>query len=117
MMDAVKFLKKKNQICKEYGKRPGECFICPLGNDEGGCQVGAFENQKIAEEDLVQIVEKYAAENPVKTRQSELLKIIPDAKTLNGILDLCPERIVRKFDCDEKPCPQCREKYWLEEVE
>lgn len=57
-MDAVEFLKAKNRMCREYGDLPEDCFICPIGNDSGGCQAGALENWKVTEEILVQIVEK-----------------------------------------------------------
>ena len=111
-MDAVKFLKAKNRMCKEH-----DCFGCPIGTKDGGCAAGTQCGDEKTAEEVVRIVEKYAAEHPVKTRQSELLKIIPDAKTMDGVLALCPERIAQEFDCDENmTCPQCREKYWLEEV-
>lgn len=118
-MDAVEFLKKKNQICKEYSNRPGACFVCPLGNDEGGCQISV-----ITEEDLVQIVEKYTAEHPTKTRQSEFLKMFPDARLdLNGILCIDPcdinKRVKEMNELSNKcqDCGECRKKYWLTEVE
>lgn len=93
-MDAVEYLKEKNRICRKYGEFPGDCFECPIGNDSGGCQAGVFENQKVTEEMLVQIVERWAAEHPKKTRQYE---------NENG--------------CDNIPCRDCKEKYWLAEVE
>ena len=64
-MDAVKFLQVKNRMCKG-----NDCFVCPLGNEEGGCQVGSRVNQRVTEEQLVEIVEKLEAEHPIKTRQS-----------------------------------------------
>ena len=117
-MDAVEFLKKKNQICKEYSNRPGACFVCPLGNDEGGCQISV-----ITEEDLVQIVEKYTAEHPTKTRQSEFLKMFPDAPIENGIPCIDPCSLSTKLIdsggwCDKySDCRKCVREYWLTEVE
>ena len=111
-MDAVKFLKAKNRMYKEH-----DCFGCPIGTKDRGCAAGTQCNDEKTVEETVKIVEKYEAEHPTKTRQSELLKIIPDAKMLDGVLDLCPERILQEFDCDEKKtCSQCLEEYWLEEV-
>lgn len=69
-MDAVEFLKAKNRMCREYGDIPEDCFACPIGNDSGGCQAGVLENQKVTEEILVQIVEKWAKEHPKKRRNN-----------------------------------------------
>lgn len=113
-MDAVKYLKGLKRMCSSFGNNCKGCGIDELRNELEGCS----SIIKRCTEELVAIVEKWSAEHPVKTRQSELLKIIPDAKMLDGVLDLCPERILQEFDCDEKtPCLQCLEKYWLEEME
>lgn len=123
-MDAVEFLKAKNRMCREYGDLPEDCFICPIGNDGGGCQAGVLENQKVTEEILVQIVEKWAAEHPAKTRQSEFLKIFPNARIVDGVITIEPCDIDNKRCgegskwCDDHTgCEGCREDYWLTEVE
>ena len=83
-------------------------------------------------EAVVEQVEQWAKEHPVKTRQSEFLKMFPNAqKSLNGVLDICP----RKFEpekyksatpdkvCvngnadDEYPCDECCRNFWLKEIE
>lgn len=87
-----------------------------MGNDEGGCQISV-----ITEEDLVQIVEKYTAEHPTKTRQSEFLKMFPNADMLNDVIRICPKKIdlnsMTSEECEEMTCSDCREKYWLTGVE
>ena len=118
-MDAVEFLKAKNRMCEAYSG----CFDCPLGNDNGGCQAGVAENQIVTEEELVQIVEKWAKEHPIKTRQSEFLKMFPNVKLdTNGIVLIQPCYIdvnLRYSEMCNKmmSCPDCRKAYWREEVE
>lgn len=108
-MDAVEFLKAKNRMCREYGELPEDCFACPIGNDSGGCQAGVLENQKVTEEILVQIVEKWAKEHPKKTRQDD------------GVIYMDPCGVDTSYEnengCDNIPCRDCKEKYWLTEVE
>lgn len=121
-MDAVKFLKEKNRMCKKVNN----CFSCPLGNEEGGCQVGSRVNQRVTEEQLVENVKKWAEEHPVKTRQSEFLKMFPNAKMLNGVISVNPCEVDTENcgvdsesewcqKCDS--CESCHKDYWLAEVE
>ena len=120
-MDAVEFLKAKNRMCREYSDLPEDCFACPIGNDGGGCQAGVFENQEVTEEELVSIVEKWAAEHPKKTRQSEFLKMYPDAEIENATPYIRPcyiDGIWSAEYCDNyTDCDECRAAYWNEEVE
>ena len=70
---------------------------------------------------VVSNVEKWSAEHPVKTRQSEFLKLFPNASTdEDGVLDVSPCEIdVNYFKgCeDEINCSICAKEYWLAEVE
>ena len=120
-MDAVEFLKAKNRMCRERGYLPEDCFACPIGNDSGGCQAGVLENQKVTEEMLVQIVEKWAKEHPKKTRQSEFLKMFPNAYIAGGVPEINPCHVDAKFSpqkgCGNSSCADCRKEYWNEEVE
>lgn len=123
-MDAVEFLKQFNRMCKAYND--DGCKECPAYRYRCGEE---FDGQ---EEDGVSIVEQWAKEHPVKTRQSEFLKMFPNAhKSLNGVLDICP----RKFEpkkyksatpdkvCvngnvdDEYHCDECCRDFWLKELE
>ena len=85
-MDAVNFLKEKNRMCKKVK----DCFSCSLGNKGGGCQVGSIVNQRVTEEQLVEIVGKWAAQHPAKTRQSEFLKIFPNTRIVDAIITIDP---------------------------
>lgn len=115
-MDAFKFLKEKKRMCTlNVG-----CLNCPIGiqNNKSGEPCRDFE--KNHPEDAVAIVEKWSAEHPVKTRQSEILKIIPDATIRNGILITKPCEVNEKIKdrCKKYDyCRDCRKEYWLAEIE
>lgn len=68
---------------------------------------------------MVQIVEQWAKDHPFKTRQSEFLKMFPNAviDEDDGILGINPCAIDESIGCtDGKGCDGCRRKYWKEEV-
>lgn len=114
-MDAVKFLKEKERMCNKCSA----CSGCPVDRKNNGfymdCEDLAIENP----EEFVAIIEKWSAEHPVKTRQSEFLKMFPNAKLTGfGSLKICPKDIDKDIECVEcGNCLICRKKYWLEEVE
>ena len=113
-MDAIEFIKERNRMCKSFDDNC-DCSNCPAYRDN--C-CNAFEWQ----EELVAIVEKWSAEHPLKTRQSEFLKQFPYAECFNGIMIICPKVVDTSFSCalsvDENiTCPDCRRKFWLQEVE
>lgn len=112
-MDAVEFLKQYSRMVT-FGVQP---FKVP---------------SNLPYEEIVSRVEQWAKEHPIKTRQSEFLKMFPNAqKSSNGVLDICP----RKFEpekykgvtpdkiCingnadDEYHCDECCRDFWLKEIE
>lgn len=60
-------------------------------------------------------------EHPHKTRQSEFLKLFPGANVdeTNGCLTLNPCNIYEKIrkECAGRKCCECRNEFWLAEVE
>lgn len=64
-MDAVKFLKEYDRMCKSYNFDCNECGIHKVRKGEG-CIETVVEHP----EEVVAAVEKWSAEHPVKTRQS-----------------------------------------------
>lgn len=82
-MDALKFVKERNRICKSFG---GSCDGCPA--DKNTC-CDTFEWQ----ERLVAIVEEWSKENPRKTCQDVFLEQYPKAETNDGVLFVCPALI------------------------
>ena len=74
-MDAVEFFRQRKRMCKAYK----ECCECGLYRRNPGasplCEEYCFEEPEKA----VQVVEKWAAEHPVKTRLTEFLRLFPEA--------------------------------------
>lgn len=109
-MDAVEFLKERTRMCNFYMSR---CMNCP-GNKVAYCATLCA-----AAIELVPIVEQWSKEHPIKTRQSEFLKMFPNAqKSSNGVLDICP----RKFEPEkyksatpDKVCINCDTVHWCDE--
>ena len=114
-MDAVKFLKEKKRMCDKYR----DCTGCPASGKNTKFDIGCGSLEEQFPEELAAIVEKWSAEHPIKTRQSEFLKMFPDADIhRNGILEICPRKIEnsKMFDC-HIDCNDCRKEYWLAEAE
>lgn len=76
-------------------------------------------------EGMVEAAEQWAAEHPIKTRQSEFLKQWPEADVNeNGVLQTCPALISASHRDQTggcaKPfnkCENCRKAFWFTEVE
>lgn len=119
-MDAVEFYKSMKRMCYS-----GEmCEKCPLYNNfsEMGsvCDVLLHITDEKASR-VKSIVEQWSKDHPVKTRQSELLKIFPYTKMDGGIISFCPIPFLPEEEGDEYCrkniyCNECRKEYWLTEV-
>ena len=124
-MDAVEIMKEYGRMCSaegEYG-----CGGCELSDEFNGagerCDIFIKKHPLKA----VEIVKKWAAEHPVKTRQSEFLEMFPNAP-LNPMNDMTigidPCDVDAKYKphkgCDETLCSDCQSdcqrEYWHEEV-
>ena len=103
-MDAVKFLQERDRMYKSGAATPG---------------IGLEDDYDI--ESVVQIVERWSAEHPRKTRQSEFLKQWPNAKIgSEGTVAIDPcifDTTVRNGRCIATSCAQCRREFWMQEVE
>ena len=106
-MDAVEFIKQVRRM----GKQKGEA-IC-------------FKLEEIDTE-IVEQVEKWAKEHPVKTRQSEFLKQYPDAEIADdGLPSVAPCQLYKNMEekdengacCKNCGCAECRHDFWLKEIE
>ena len=108
-MDAVKYLKEAKRMCSKHKS----CEGCPI---ESFC----FTLYKDIEnpEKMVDIVEKWAKEHPVKTRQSEFLKMFPNVPKPLGHVDFCPKYLgeSKGITCNGE-CSRCKREFWLAEVE
>lgn len=89
---------------------PKKRFIYPCAGQETG-----------SPEEVVAEVEEWAEDHPIKTRQSEFLKLFPYArvKKANGlpIVSPCDLDVKLADKCKGIPCQECWKKFWLAEVE
>ena len=128
-MDAIEYLKTIKRMCELH--KP----ICWGEDNHTPCELRIKANAKgmscsdyttTFSEEAVAIVEKWAKEHPRKTRQSEFLKMFPNAQIFKEILTINPCAIDSSRFCTEKcyayddnnaGCFECRKNYWTEEVE
>ena len=119
-MDAVKFVKEYLRMCTKVD----ECEDCPVYKTDF-CTVPAKERSQESAEEIVELVEQWAAAHPRKTRQSVFLEQYPEAQiAANGVLDVCPAPIFHSHRRDgggcidfHKKCSDCRREFWMQEVE
>lgn len=112
-MDAVEYLKTLDRMfhC--------ECLKCEFRKVRSGIETCPVW-QRTHPEEAVAIVEQWAAEHPVKTRQSEFLKHYPGAQiTIDGFLHACPMEVFSDtgINCAAQTCSECRKAFWLAEDE
>lgn len=107
-MDALEFIKAIKQM-----------LSAGANNSTVQKYISAYKKNDC--EGMVKAAEQWAAEHPVKTRQSEFLKQWPDAriKKADGLPMASPCDLDGKLagKCDGIRCPECRKKFWLAEVE
>ena len=111
-MDAVEFFKTVNRLCKNQRY----CAECPIHKNAMGCMIKADDDSIKSIEETVLKVEKWAKDHPVKTRQSEFLKMFPNAVIDDGVLCISPCKIEKGITCAGKNCDDCYREYWLAEV-
>ena len=106
-MDAVEFLDKIDRLSK-------------MGSTEEKMR---YNDYRTAGDTAwaVKFVEQWAAAHPIKTRQSEFLKLFPgaDIDEDDGCLVLNPCNVYEKMrkECGGRKCSECRKAFWLAEVE
>ena len=115
-MDAVKFIKESKRLCKAQ-ESCGKCVA-----QIGACCLTDICVEENSAEKAVAVVEQWSKDHPVKTRQSEFLKIFPNAD-LTRLLPCHVEKDKRPMRCAKYGylsitcrCDRCRDEYWNEEV-
>lgn len=97
------------------------CYDCPLNTSNNGKGLSCSVLLRTQTDEYNDIILKWIDEHPQKTRQSELLKLFPEIKMDNGVIDLCPNSIKKGFAngklCAITGCDECQKKFWLEEIE
>ena len=122
-MDAVKFIKERDRMCKSFD---AGCTGCPASNACKNELCCAFDQGSTLDATAqVAIVEKWSAAHQRKTRQDVFIEQYPDAVLDGfGVLRICP--IYISADCRDscngcknigKKCSDCRREFWMQEVE
>ena len=116
-MDVVEFFKTVNRLCKNQSG----CEKCPVYKNGIGCMVDFDDDAIKSVDETVSKVEKWAKDNNVKTRQSELLKMFPNVKIDDGVIAFCPINFLPEVEGEayckkHDKCRECRKDYWLAEV-
>lgn len=115
-MDAVKYLKELDRMCRAHQA----CDGCPI-LDCGKIGCGVSDSAPIELVDTVEIVEQWAKDHPVRTRQSVFLERYPNATIdASGNIGICPAAIEGKNCndiCNGTGCRECRSNYWNQEVQ
>lgn len=112
-MDAVKFVKTLGRMCD------AECIKCEFWKRRSRWE-SCNAWQKNHPEEAVEIAKKWAKEHPIKTRQSEFLKLFPEANVDQAeCLYINPCHIFGKKvpECAGHTCSECRRAFWLAEAE
>lgn len=105
-MDAVKFLQERSRMYESGAATPS------IGLEDDYDPVSAVE-----------IVEKWSAAHPRKTRQSVFLEQYPNAKIADdtGMPSVYPCVIEKGMKsvkyCNSLSCTDCRREFWGQEVE
>ena len=120
MVDCSKievFFEELDRMCKTVNKY-GEAEDCVFYKPNYGC-CGYMHWLPDGVEKTVTVLQKWSDEHPRKTRQSEFLKMYPNAMLCEGeYLNIAPcplDRNIRK-GCSES-CINCHREYWLAAVE
>lgn len=121
-MDVVEFFKTADRLCKKG------CAKCPIRKKDicmvrRMARLGDISVENI--EEMVSKVEQWAKDHPVKTRQSEFLKMFPNAylKTITRLLPCSLDKTLKPLRCAKYGylsitcrCDRCRDDYWNEGV-
>lgn len=122
-MDAVNFLKERARMCEANQTGEMTCENCAAYKGVSQCyKLGEPKDP----EKMVAIVEQWAAEHPIKTRQSEFLKQWPETALMrDGVITICPLMISAAYRdkngaCNKDQsdtCADCKRQFWSAEVE
>lgn len=110
-MDALEFIKAIKQM-----------LSAGANNSTVQKYISAYKKNDC--EGMVKAAEQWAAEHPIKTRQSVFLEQYPEARlSKDGVLLICPRTISSAYRNEEGTCnianhgtcADCRREFWLAE--
>lgn len=123
-MEALEYEKARIRMCRTMIIKDGGCSACPLYDGlKLRCMIAASVVSKPDEDAIKKNIDKvikWAKDHPVKTRQSEFLKMFPHAQKRDGIINICPLSVEKDHktnsECLKTDCGGCRQRFWNEEV-
>ena len=111
-MEAIKYMKELKRYCNATN-----CENCEV---EYACDGVPSVPSDLEDDDIVEsvkFIEKWSMDNPIKTRQSEFLKLYPDVPLdSNGCLIIKPCALNKELynksceNCKYKGCSSCNNK-------
>ena len=111
------------RMCKAHNM----CANCPISSVNNGAnkQCAKFISEYTNKAN--EIILNWCKEHPIKTRQSEFLKMFPNAKlSSDGLVSICAQGCDRSWNCKlnidannigNSDCTDCMKEYWLAEVD
>lgn len=112
------FFEELDRMCNTVNGY-GEVEDCVFYKPHYGC-CGYMHWLPDGVEKAVTVLQKWSDEHPKKTRQSEFIKMFPNAQMERRHLAFCPKLFNNTLKCRKDGsggCRVCIEKYWSEEVE
>lgn len=117
-MEYSDYIKTKNRMTQYDGICIIPCKDCPLALTNNKYMISCMDLEIQQPKEAEKIVQKWADEHPIKTRQQALLEVFPDAPMNGDFVDVCPSHVDKKFSntvsngtCNGK-CKECRRAYW-----
>lgn len=107
------FFEELDRMCNTVNK-DGEVEDCAFYKPHYGC-CGHMDWLPDGVEKAMTILQKWSNEHPKKTRQSEFLKMFPNALMDGCTVAMCPVKVDENVDC-RLQCDDCRKDFWLAEV-
>ena len=124
-MEALEYEKARIRMCNTMVLKEGGCSACTLYDGlKFRCMIAASVVTKPYEDAIKKNIDKvikWAKKHPAKTRQSEFLKMFPNAKMANIERSFCTAHFDSTKMCKEsnpsnEKCIACRYRFWNEEV-
>ena len=113
------------RMCKHFDDN---CQECPVFYKQTETGLGCEDFIRNCPDKANEIILKWCNEHPVKTRQDRFLKMFPNAKKDEEVINIDPCIVDETFyqaspcwECAKKrnveDCEECRKNYWLAEVQ
>ncbi len=103
------------RMCRTYATLG--CYYCPLSHCKNGLNQVCGDLIRKHPDKANEIILKWCEEHPIETRQDRLLKMFPEIKMHNEVIDICPIGFGGACSVGNKCCYECKKEYWLAEVD